>query len=61
MRITVRGREVSVSLNGVPVKPIVGGREQPSLKYPLGALRGDVGLLVSRGTTRFTDIRLLAR
>ncbi len=61
MRIEVRGRQVSVTLDGELVKPIVGGKPLPSMKYPLGALRGDVGLITSKGTTRFTGLRLLGR
>lgn len=60
LRVDVRGRQVAVRVNGEVVKPIVGGKVQPSIKYPLAALRGDVGLLASRGRTRFTDVRLLA-
>jgi tetratricopeptide (TPR) repeat protein len=58
--VDVRGRQVSVKVNGEVVEPIVGGKRVPSIKYPLAALRGDVGLLASRGTTRFTDVRLLS-
>jgi hypothetical protein len=60
LRVDVRGREVSVSISGQPVSPIVGGKIVKAIKYPLGALRGDVGLLASRGVTRFSDIRLAA-
>jgi tetratricopeptide (TPR) repeat protein len=60
LRVDVRGREVAVSVNGELVKPIVGGKALPSMKYPLAALRGDVGLLGSRGRTQYTDVRLLA-
>jgi len=58
LRLDVRGREVSVSIDGQPVSPIVGGQIVEAIKYPLGALRGDVGLLASRGVSRFSDIRL---
>jgi hypothetical protein len=60
LRVDVRGREVRVTIDGQAVEPIVGKKVVPSIKYPLGALRGDVGLLGSRGVTRFTDIRLRA-
>ena len=60
LRVDVRGREVAVSIGGQPVSPIVGGKIVKAIKYPLGALRGDVGLLASRGVTRFPDIRLKA-
>jgi len=60
LRLDVRGRQVSVSIDGKPVDPIVGGKIVKSIKYPLGALRGDVGLLGSHGITRYTDIRLRA-
>jgi tetratricopeptide (TPR) repeat protein len=60
LRVDVRGRDVSVSVDGVPVDAISGGRSVRAMKYPLAALRGDVGLLASRGITRFTGIRLLA-
>lgn len=60
LRVEVRGREVSVSIDGQPVSPIAGGKIVKAIQYPLGALRGDVGLLASRGVTRFTDIRLAA-
>jgi hypothetical protein len=61
LRVNVRGREVSVTVNGQTVKPIVGGKSLPAMKYPLAALRGDIGLLASKGVTRFSDVRLLAR
>ena len=60
LRLDVRGRAVSVSIDGAPVTPIVGGQFAKSIKYPQGALRGDVGLLGSHGVTRYTDIRLRA-
>ena len=60
LRVDVRGREVSVSIDGHPVQPIVGGQIVQAIKYPLGALRGDLGLLASRGATRFSEIRLRA-
>jgi hypothetical protein len=60
LRVDVRGRDVSVSVDGVPVDAISGGRSVRAMKYPLAALRGDVGLLASRGITRVTGIRLLA-
>jgi tetratricopeptide (TPR) repeat protein len=60
LRIEVRGRDVAVSVDGEPVHAIAGGRSLRAMKYPLAALRGDVGLLASRGITRFGDVRLLA-
>ncbi|MHC5212538.1 MAG: family 16 glycoside hydrolase [Planctomycetota bacterium] len=60
LRVDVRGREVAVSIDGEPVHAIVGKRSVRAMKYPLAALRGDVGLLASRGITRFNGIRLLA-
>lgn len=60
LRVDVRGREVAVSIDGHPVQPIVGGKIVKAIKYPLGALRGDLGLLASRGATRFSEIRLRA-
>jgi hypothetical protein len=60
LRLDVRGRAVSVSIDGTPATPIVGGQFAKSIKYPQGALRGDVGLLGSHGVTRYTDIRLRA-
>jgi tetratricopeptide (TPR) repeat protein len=60
LRLDVRGRAVAVSIDGTPVTPIVGGQFAKSIKYPQGALRGDVGLLGSHGVTRYTDIRLRA-
>jgi tetratricopeptide (TPR) repeat protein len=60
LRVDVRGRDVAVSVDGQPVQAITGGRSVRAMKYPLAALRGDVGLLASRGITRFSDIRLLA-
>jgi tetratricopeptide (TPR) repeat protein len=60
LRVDVRNREVSVSIDGVPLKPVVDGRTQDFIQYPMSALRGDAGLLVSKGVTRFTDLRLLA-
>ena len=60
LRVDVRGREVAVSIDGRPVQPIAGGKIVKAIKYPLGALRGDVGLLASRGATRFSEIRLRA-
>lgn len=59
--VEVKGREVFVTIDGTPLKPMVGGRERASMKYPLGALRGDIGLITSPGTTRFRDLELLAR
>ncbi len=60
LRIDVRGKSVSVSVDGVPVKGIVNKVSQLAIKYPLAALRGDIGLLASRGVTRFSDVRLLS-
>lgn len=60
LRVEVRGRQVSVWIDGELLKPIVGKKLVPSIKYPLTALRGDIGLLGSRGTTTFTDVRLRA-
>jgi tetratricopeptide (TPR) repeat protein len=60
LRIEVRGRLVSVSLDGKPVQPFVGKQNVGAVKYPLAALRGDIGLLTSGGVTKFTDVRLLA-
>jgi hypothetical protein len=60
LRIDVRGGMVSVSLDGKPVQPIVAKQNVGSVKYPLAALRGDIGLLTSGGVTKFTDVRLLA-
>jgi hypothetical protein len=60
LRIEVRGREVRVSIDGKPVEPIVGGEIVKGIKYPSGALRGDVGLLGSKGVTRYRDVRLRA-
>ncbi|MGQ0554271.1 MAG: tetratricopeptide repeat protein [Planctomycetota bacterium] len=59
LRVDVRGREVSVLIDGQPLQPIVGGKVTRSIKYPLAALRGDIGLLASAGVTRFRDVRLL--
>src|SRR6185436_21029110 len=39
LRLDVRGRAVSVSIDGTPVTPIVGGQFAKSIKYPQGALR----------------------
>ncbi len=60
LRIEVRGRQVSVFLDEQRLEPVAGGKKVPSIRYPLSALRGDIGLLGSRGTTTFTDVRLRA-
>jgi tetratricopeptide (TPR) repeat protein len=60
LRIEVRGRQVSVFLDEQRLEPVAGGKKLPSIRYPLSALRGDIGLLGSRGTTTFTDVRLRA-
>lgn len=60
LRVEVDGREVSVTIDGVPLPVIDGGKSLEALTYPVAALRGDVGLLASRGKTRFTDLRLFA-
>jgi hypothetical protein len=38
----------------------VGKKYVTGVKYPLAALRGDIGLLGSNGTTTFSDVRLQA-
>ena len=60
LRVDVRNRKVSVTIDGVPLHPVVDGKKQDFIQYPMSALRGDAGLLVSKGVTRFTDLRLLA-
>ncbi|GJM23424.1 MAG: hypothetical protein DHS20C15_33390 [Planctomycetota bacterium] len=60
LHIEVRDRRVSVTIDGEPVKPVVGGKYVPGIEYPRAALRGDVGLLASRGVSRFGELRLLA-
>ncbi len=60
LRIDVKAKEVFVTLDGEPLNVVVDGKDRESIAYPAGALRGDVGLLVSRGVTGFQDIRLLA-
>ena len=60
LRVQVRGREVSVSIDGEPLPVVVDGKNRKSIPYPAGALRGDLGLLGSKGQTRFSEIRLLA-
>ncbi len=60
LRVDVRNRRVSVTIDGVPVRPVVDGKKQDFIQYPMSALRGDAGLLVSKGVTRFTDLRMLA-
>lgn len=60
LRVDVRNRKVSVTIDGVPLHPVVDGKKQDSIQYPMSALRGDAGLLVSKGVTRFTDLRMLA-
>jgi len=60
LRIDVRGRNVAVTIDGQPLQAIVGKKYVPAVKYPLAALRGDIGLLGSNGTTTFTDVRLQA-
>ena len=59
LRVNVRGRDVSVSVDGQPLGLFKDKKEVPSVRYPLAALRGDVGVLASRGLTQFVDIRLL--
>ena len=60
LRIEVRSRQVAVFVDDQPLKPVVGGKYVPAIRYPLSALRGDIGLLGSRGTTTFSDVRLRA-
>jgi len=60
LRITVRGREVAVDIDGVRLPVVVDKKPRESINYPSAALRGDLGLLGSKGRTRFTDLRLLA-
>ncbi|MCB9898218.1 MAG: tetratricopeptide repeat protein [Planctomycetes bacterium] len=60
LRISVKGRDVSVVIDGTPLPIMDGGKQVDALRYPPAALRGDVGLLGSQGVTRFTDMRLLA-
>jgi tetratricopeptide (TPR) repeat protein len=60
LHIDVRGRNVSASLDGKPIQPFIDKQAVGSVKYPLAALKGDIGLLASGGVTRFTDVRLLA-
>jgi len=60
LRVDVRGKQVSVSVDGQPVSGVVGGKSLRSIKYPLAALRGDIGLMASRGVTRFSEVRLLS-
>ncbi len=61
LRVEVKGRHASVWINGERIRPIVDGKVTDSMEYPLGALRGDIGLIVSTGKATFHDIRLLAR
>jgi tetratricopeptide (TPR) repeat protein len=60
LRIDVRGKSVAVTVDGQSVKGIVNKVSMQAIKYPLAALRGDIGLLASRGVTRFSDVRLLS-
>jgi tetratricopeptide (TPR) repeat protein len=60
LRVDVRNREVRVTIDGVPLPVVVDGKNREAIKYPVAALRGDVGLLASRGVTRFSDLRILA-
>ena len=60
LRVDIKGKEVFVTIDGEPLTVIVDGKERASIEYPAGALRGDVGLLSSRGVTSFRDLRLLA-
>ena len=60
LRVEVRGRQVKVIIDGQPLQAIVGKKYVPAVKYPLAALRGDIGLLGSNGTTTFSDVRLQA-
>ena len=60
LAVSVRGREVTVTINGQVLKAIVGKKYVTGVKYPLAALRGDIGLLGSNGTTTFSDVRLQA-
>lgn len=60
LRVDVRRGQVAVTVDGVPVKPVVDGKTEDAIRYPRGALRGDAGLLASKGVTRFSDLRLLA-
>jgi tetratricopeptide (TPR) repeat protein len=60
LHIDVRGRNVSASLDGKPILAMLDKQAVPAVKYPLAALKGDIGLLASGGVTRFTDVRLLA-
>jgi len=49
-----------VTIDGKPLEVVVDGKTRASIEYPAEALRGDVGLLCSRGETGFMDLRLLA-
>ncbi|MFT7462318.1 MAG: hypothetical protein ACI9EF_000658 [Pseudohongiellaceae bacterium] len=60
LRVDVSNRKVSVTIDGVPLQPVVDGKKQDFIQYPMSALRGDAGLLVSKGITRYVDLRLLA-
>lgn len=60
LRIDVRNRKVAVTIDGVSLKPVSEGKIVDAIQYPRAALRGDVGLLASRGLSRFGDLRLLA-
>lgn len=61
LRIDVRGREVSFTVDGEPLRPIVNKRHVDSLRYPIPALAGDIGILASSGISRYRNLRLLAR
>jgi tetratricopeptide (TPR) repeat protein len=60
LRVDVSNREVSVTIDGKPLMVVVDGKERRSIKYPMLALKGDAGLLASKGITRYTDLKLLA-
>ena len=60
LQVDVKGKEVFVTIDGQPLEVVVDGKNRPSITYPGEALRGDVGLLCSRGVTGFRDLRLLA-
>jgi Domain of Unknown Function (DUF1080) len=60
LRVAVRGRDVAVFIDGKPLQAIVGKKFTTGVKYPLAALRGDIGLLGSNGTATFRDVRLQA-
>lgn len=60
LRVDVRDRHVSVTIDGVPLAVTLDGKPATSIQYPRVALAGDAGLLASKGVTTFRDIRLLA-